>query len=513
MEETPLSKRSHESMESGSGSDDDESPEVSATVSSAEVSAPTFKTGGGLKNRSKKFNFAEERTGAGRTPYDKYSENVTTFYNFYKRSHPDSTETKLTFLASGASNEFQVASEIFEQFIMRQDPPRKDADLLRNITALRQLCIHHGLQKDQSLSKKMSAVFQERRKSLSDKEEKNELDETSLVDQRWTRLEDIKDIARWLKVEIDHHHAPYGLSMDPSVPPPPYEWTKEGRKAYYRYWQQYLLLSLYLDQPPWRLNFHKVFNCLSMPHDEILRTIPQHENYIYRNENGKPTIHLGHDKQVDFKGREERELADSVCLIIEEMERIFGPRAFLLTHYEDYSKPLGDNTKSGRVTAARLMSTIPDLKGKRSNLCVNNIRSAYATHMMEQGNMSLKDKRDLANHMRTSVGCLEKNYHKVFPKEKRQKTSATSSGAGAAPSLIEIPLMSMEEMDELDELVSSPYPSPNPQFAYDEDLEDPIPVPYTGPMHQFSLSDNPTPVLYTGSGSHPFVLKDITYNN
>lgn len=81
------------------------------------------------------------------------------------------------------------------------------------------------------------------------------------------------------------------------------------------------------------------------------------------------------------------------------------PRAYLFTDYNDMMKPVNYD-----MIYKRFRNIFKET-GKR--VSINSLRSSYLSHMNKQG-MSIKDKKVIAETMRTSRGMIENNYVKII---------------------------------------------------------------------------------------------------
>jgi hypothetical protein len=187
----------------------------------------------------------------------------------------------------------------------------------------------------------------------------------------------------------------------------------------YYYWQQYLCLSLYVLQPPLRLDYGNARIYNERPGKEV-----ENDNYLFfEPEKDQFVFHLGHDKVSNKIGWTEfpfpRELVQIMC----KMKLLFGHRAYILTHTKDMLAPLDKEMQKDKFTTPNrneykyLLSSIRDAEGIRSHLCVDTLRSACYTAFASQPDRSYADKESLARDMRSSFFMMEKSYRKIVHKE------------------------------------------------------------------------------------------------
>jgi len=89
--------------------------------------------------------------------------------------------------------------------------------------------------------------------------------------------------------------------------------------------------------------------------------------------------------------------------LIRESFELF-PRAYLFTDFTDMTKPVNYDQ------IYRRFRKLFKETGKR--VSINSLRSSYLSHMNKQG-MSIKDKKVMAEAMRTSRGMIDNNYVKI----------------------------------------------------------------------------------------------------
>lgn len=89
--------------------------------------------------------------------------------------------------------------------------------------------------------------------------------------------------------------------------------------------------------------------------------------------------------------------------LIRESFELF-PRAYLFTDFTDMTKPVNYDQ------IYRRFRKLFKETGKR--VSINSLRSSYLSHMNKQG-MSIKDKKVVAEAMRTSRGMIDNNYIKI----------------------------------------------------------------------------------------------------
>ena len=191
------------------------------------------------------------------------------------------------------------------------------------------------------------------------------------------------------------------------------EKSRQWSPKRHRLWQQRLLLSLYVNQPvPLRHNYSHV---LFMP-----ANIPDSEskiNYIFENpDKGEWIFHLGNDKVIQSHGPLDIPIEPENRQIIEIMLALFGPRKFLLTSDRDLEKPLeACEAQPVKHNTIRLLSSIPhpQKEWKPSHLGLFTLRSAKATHFLNEPNRSENEVAEFARRMRTSVLMLRSYYKKI----------------------------------------------------------------------------------------------------
>ena len=319
--------------------------------------------------KMRNFDLAKDRLGV-RTVFEKYPVYLKIYYRHYQSLHPDFVARIDEFLAD-PTGEFAVAGRIFDEVVVRPEG-RSPSDLMKHVTALRQLCFYYGMPVAHPLAEKMRRVFEEAAAAREAKEKRNELDPESTRDKNWVSAPRLRSILAQLVQASD---------ACPS----------------YQLLQQRLLLQLLILHPPWRNNFHTVHLRLLQPIE-----LEPHHDWVYRDD-ALLVMHLGHDKTVDTFGREERILDSEIQVTLDKLAH-YGARAYLLTG-KDRDQPLGAQG------ARDLLASIQDREGS-IRLSINNIRSAMASDYLSVPR-SMADRESYAASMRTSLEMLEKFYHKI----------------------------------------------------------------------------------------------------
>ena len=217
----------------------------------------------------------------------------------------------------------------------------------------------------------------------------------------------------------------------------------------YKTWQQYLVMALYIEWEPIRLDYGHVrvfegwkdMDVLPPPDDREHSSDPE-LNYIVGKE-----FHLNHDKVAHHKKSEIRELPPKIIEIMNEIRERFGEFKYLLSKEYDRNLPLTDRGDIRKNAFTYLLKQIP-LPGKiispsnlslaeihtshanildalakygpspgPSNLSIDSIRSARATFILQDPTKSTLDKETLAREMRTSLRQLEQSYLKIKVQE------------------------------------------------------------------------------------------------
>lgn len=183
----------------------------------------------------------------------------------------------------------------------------------------------------------------------------------------------------------------------------------------YTSWQQYLCLSLYVLQPPLRLDYGNA-PILNTPPKEVM----EDQNYLYFDAaKDRFMFHLGHDKVSKKTGFTEFEFPRELVQVLCKIKTLFGHRVYILTNSKDTSLPIDGVVQKDQFSVLDrndykyLLSSIKDENGKRSNLCIDTIRSACYTAFASQPGRSYADKESLARDMRSSFFMMEKSYRKV----------------------------------------------------------------------------------------------------
>ena len=158
----------------------------------------------------------------------------------------------------------------------------------------------------------------------------------------------------------------------------------------------HLLLSLYTYQPPLRQDWKNVSITETKP------PVNTKQNYLWKQENGKYTLFLNHDKVTHAYGKTQLELPDELNKIIDRSLEKF-PRKYVLSLIRDGGKP------AGKQNFERLLNEA--FAPKR--VSIDLLRSAYIIDKYNNKKMSLAQKEELAKQMRHSTSTAEENYHKL----------------------------------------------------------------------------------------------------
>lgn len=249
------------------------------------------------------------------------------------------------------------------------------------LVALKQLLLEH---KVESFEEPLLEKIRNHRDAASTEEAKNKLDPKE--DDHWMKWEDVLLISNHLLQLIAG-----SFRMD------------------YKLRQQYLLLQMYIRHPPLRLNYGCVMLYpTEMPED--------HLNYIYKADGHY--CHIGHDKVARHHGSFEFKLDKGIVYMIEEMQKDFGERLYLITKHRNRSEPLvaahsKEKTDDDKQLYNLFLASIPTCENKPSGLNSFILRSSYVSHFMKTPR-SLEELTELATKMRTSVAQLQLYYNKVF---------------------------------------------------------------------------------------------------
>lgn len=179
----------------------------------------------------------------------------------------------------------------------------------------------------------------------------------------------------------------------------------------YQLRQMLLLLRLYTLQPaPLRLNYGAA---RLFPSDAECATLEaSNENYVTRLAGGCYRFHLNHDKVAGSRGTTVIPLHETICRQIDELESLYGYRRYLLTQNSNLLKPL-DEPGRLRTGSTQMLAAIPVPSEERPSLLnVCTIRSAFATHFLDQA-PSENAVETMAAAMRTSPAMMRVYYRKI----------------------------------------------------------------------------------------------------
>ena len=156
---------------------------------------------------------------------------------------------------------------------------------------------------------------------------------------------------------------------------------------------QYLVLCLYTYQPPIRTEYKNM---------RIVDKIPnKYDNFILH-KNKKYFVVIQNDKVIRTHGVSIIELAHPLEDIINESLRYY-PREYILSLVSNPKKQLGTQNFNKLVH-----DCFPN-----KNVGVDLIRSAYITHKYNDSRFSMKQKKELALLMRSSIHMAQNTYHKI----------------------------------------------------------------------------------------------------
>ena len=176
----------------------------------------------------------------------------------------------------------------------------------------------------------------------------------------------------------------------------------------HRLFQQRLLLALYIYHPPIRLNYSSVY---------LDGKNHPGENRIVSEEDSDYTFFLEKDKVSSKIGSTSFKLDQRVIDLLLEIKTTFfkeKKRAYLLTMSNDPTKPLDTENSLHKPNTYRLLSSVPNLDGTDSKLTIDTLRSSFITHFLQDVNISLAQKKEMAKKMRTSTDMMERSYKKVL---------------------------------------------------------------------------------------------------
>jgi hypothetical protein len=175
----------------------------------------------------------------------------------------------------------------------------------------------------------------------------------------------------------------------------------------YDVWQCYLLFALYCLQPPLRNNY----SCVFMTPPKMPLELLDLTSYVDLSV-PEPFIHIGHDKVSHIYGTCNIPLDPALVIVIQGLEKKFGPRKYLLTLNTCPRLPLEEsNIRTQKTNTARLWTRLSELVGHPLNVCM--LRSSYATWFLGLPNIPESDVIKAAGCMRTSTDTLRVNYRKV----------------------------------------------------------------------------------------------------
>jgi hypothetical protein len=326
--------------------------------------------------------------GVKKNKTNKYSSHLLLFFNLI---HKDSTSEEFkqcldisTFLTICPIQEYifkriketqiwcnetkKTYANSLKQIIKYQSTPDQLLDRTEFIKKLGDYCSQHAL----------LALTEKRDNTLDYKADKN-----------WITWENIQNIYSNLselikKAEIE---------------------TKSQVKLFKLY-QQRLLLGMYVNHPPLRLNYGEVLLNYT-PNTEINET--NNKNWI----SFDYICNITNDKVAFFKGPCKFNLHQETINQIKEIQLKFGKSPYLLSKLKNRNEPLDANDSICKRLTANLLKSIPMLDGKNSNLCIFIIRSARVTKFMSEGH-STNEEEEFAEKMRTNTRCFYSHYRKIY---------------------------------------------------------------------------------------------------
>ena len=170
---------------------------------------------------------------------------------------------------------------------------------------------------------------------------------------------------------------------------------------------QYLVLALYTEQPPIRLEYKNMRICHKKPllPKKDSKTEDRH-NYLVFIEN-RAIIILDNHKNYETYGRKEITMKHAAYNVMKESLKEF-PRDYVFTQLKPCNGAIPMDSQSN--TSKNLLKFIARIDNK--NLGVDMFRLAYVTHFYSIKQNNLNHKEQLASEMNHSVKTAERHYFK-----------------------------------------------------------------------------------------------------
>lgn len=319
---------------------------------------------------------------------DKYSEKLVTFVGILEKYHAHDHENAVTNMRQILQEAGHVQFLVFHI----EKTYANAASRAQYLNSLKQLCLEACDSNPNNSLKELLVRVDE--KIAHDKHL------TQTIEQK-NRISDPKELKRWrswksvLKIRDNLNELVAGHKM-----------TSEN----YQINQQQLLITMYTEMPPLRLDYGTV----ALVYDTTQPLCQK--NWI---DIATGSFHLGHDKVSHRIGGASFLLPSSILASIAALEAKFPGRRFLLTDNDDRTLPLVDenNDPTHKRRLVRLLHNIPEIGTVTvpSHLCVDTLRSSFITDFYQSfgAPTSLERQVLIAHSMRTSVTQLQTSYYKI----------------------------------------------------------------------------------------------------